>query len=253
MIFNPLLMRKNFDDWMLEATLNAVFEDKRPMGNIAGHLINDVLQGWLVGFGNDLFPVIDRALVWLQRAIVEDEDFGTSRDFHRLTLHWSAALGSWMQNGQVNMTSWSAARHFCGLSMTDTNVYSKSQASRDALDNFMALCILAGEFDIAIAKFEEYYGEKPISLRRSLQPREFAYAFCQHRIGNDVDRVALMDAGRKLLKSNLEQHWIGEGQYRRAATWLLIMHLDDCSNCQPRELICKAYDDMPNVVRPEFA
>jgi hypothetical protein len=252
MIFNSLLIRKNFDDWMLEATLNAVFEYNRPMGNIAGHLVSDVLQAWLVGFGDELHSVIDRAVIWLQKAIVEDEDFGTSRDFHRLTLHWSAALGLWMRDGELDVSSWSRACQFCALSMTDSDVYSKSQISRDGLDDFMALCILAGEYGLAIAEFEKFYGPKQVSLTRVLRPREFAYALCLYKIGHDVGRSMLIDAGRKLLKANLEEHWMGAGQYRRAATWLLIVHLEDCRNCPPRELICKAYDDMPNVVRPVF-
>ena len=252
MIFNPILIRKNLDDWMLEATLNARFEDNRPMGNIAGHLISDVLQAWLVGFGDELHPVVDRAVIWLQKAIVEDEDFGTSRDFHRLTLHWSVALGLWMRDGQLDLASWKKACQFCGLSMGDSDVYSKSQISREALDDFMALCILAGEYDLAIAEFEKYYGPKQVSMKRVLRPREFAYALCLYKTSRSNDRDVLMDAGRKLLKDNLEEHWIGAGQYRRAATWLLIVHLEDGCNSPPREIICKAYDDMPNVMRPVF-
>lgn len=252
MIFNPLLMRKNFDDWMFEATLNATFENNRPMGNIAGHLISDVLQAWLVGYGDELHSVIERALIWLEKAIVEDEDFGTSHDFHRLTLYWSVALALWMRDGQLDVASWSKARQFCGLSMIDPDVYSKSQVSRDGLDDFMALCILAGEYDVARAEFEKYYGAKQVSLKRALRPREFAYLLCLHKTGSNTDRDMLIDAGRKLLKANLEEDWIGAGQYRRAATWLLIVHLEDCNNCSPRELICKAYEDMPNVVRPVF-
>jgi hypothetical protein len=104
-------------------------------------------------------------VIWLQKALVEDEDFGTSRDFHRLTLHWSVALGLWMRDGELDVSSWSRACQFCALSMTDSDVYSKSQISRDGLDDFMALCILAGEYGLAIAEFEKYYGPKQVSLK----------------------------------------------------------------------------------------
>jgi hypothetical protein len=249
MIFNPLLMRKNFDDWMLEATLHAVFENERPMGNVAAHLVNDILQGWLVGFGDELNPVINRALLWLEHAIVEDEDFGTSRNFHRLTLHWAAAVCKWMKTAQLDVNSWKEAREFCGLSMAEPDVYSTSQVSRDALDDFMALCILAGEYDIAKEEFEKYYGVKTVSLKRTLRPREFAYSLCLQQHGDETDLLMLMDAGRKVLKANLEERWLGAGQFIRAATWLIIVHSQDCQKHLPRALIYKAYDDMPNVSR----
>ena len=55
-----------------------------------------------------------------------------------------------------------------------------------------------------------------------------------------------------MLQANLEETWLGAGQYTRAATWLKIVYWDRDQTLAPLATILKAYDNMPNVPLPDF-
>lgn len=93
---------------------------------------------------------------------------------------------------------------------------------------------------------------RPISLKKVLKPREFGYALCLHRARGQFDEEELFEAGRRMLQANLEETWIGAGQNMRAATWLKIVYWHRDESLTPLQVILKAYDNMPNVIRPDF-
>ena len=55
-----------------------------------------------------------------------------------------------------------------------------------------------------------------------------------------------------MLQANLEEAWLGGGQFLRAATWLKIVYRHYDKSLTPLEVVLKAYDNMPNVPRPDF-
>ena len=85
-----------------------------------------------------------------------------------------------------------------------------------------------------------------------LKPREFGYALCLHRARSQFEEEELFEAGRRMLQANLEETWIGAGQNMRAATWLKIVYWHHDESLTPLQVILKAYDNMPNVIRPDF-
>ena len=247
--FNPIPFRKNFEEWALEAAITSAYNSADPMGNIAAAELEEVICGWLVGITHEFIPVIPRLIEWLDRRIFEDEEFGQNREFHRLTMHWARALGLWMRDNVNDRSAWDRARINAKASMV-LGVWSKNDMATLALDDYLALCYQAEQDSEAITAYEACYGNKPISLKKVLKPREFAYALCLQRTGQPFDKNALLEAGRKMLRANLEENWLGGGQYARAATWLKIVywHLDP--TLTPVQTVHKAYDDMPNVPRP---
>jgi hypothetical protein len=108
LIFDPVVARSNgLNNDMLSFLLNTQYDSKRPMGNVAKGHISTIIKAWLVGLYKEVAPVLPRAIGWLDRPIVDDEDFGADRNFHRAMLHWAKALGEWME-GDRQATSLSS-------------------------------------------------------------------------------------------------------------------------------------------------
>ncbi len=223
------------------------------MGNLASSDLNTCLNVWLVGFHKAVTPIIPRSLEWLDIAIANDEELGEARNFHRQRLHWAKAIGLWMQTGKNSPEAWEKTRFFCEAAFTiDKDVWSKSHIATYRLDDYMAFCFQAEQYETGIAEFEKYHGAKTISLKRALKPREFAYALCLQKTGHQFDADLLLAAGKKMLSANLEEDWLGRGQFIDAATWLKIVHWHHDPALTPLQTVLKAYDDMPQVPRPSM-
>ena len=251
MKFNPIALREDFEEWALEATLDSVYDSASPMGNIAAAELENIIRGWLVGITDEFVPVIPRFLGWLDRRILDDEQFGPHREFHRLTMHWARALGLWMRDNVNDTSAWNSARIHAKASM-DPVVGTKHQMGTLALDDYLAFCYQSEQDRAGIEAYEKYYPNKPISLNKVLTPREFGYALCSQRSGQLWDEDALLEAGRKMLRANLVETWLGAGQYIRAATWLKIVYWHRDPSLTPVKTVLKAYDEMPNVSKPAF-
>ena len=56
---------------------------------------------------------------------------------------------------------------------------------------------------------------------------EFRCALCLQKLGRArFGENDLSEAGQRMLRANLEETWLGDGQYERAATWLKIVYWD---------------------------
>ena len=193
---------------------------------------------------------------WLRRAIEADEEFGEERDFHRMTLRWANAIGMWMELGWNAEGDWNEARVFAEASWRyEKRPWPMNQIIRDGLDDYMAFCVQAGEYEAGIQMYEHWVGIKKLSITKALQPREYGYALCLHRERGEFGDAALFDAGRRLLTSHLEEKWLGAGQTIRAATWLKIVYWDREDRdpiLTPLRTVLKAYENMPHVEAPGF-
>ncbi|MBA9031443.1 hypothetical protein [Rhizobium leguminosarum] len=277
--FNPIRTREVMGGTIARA-LRAEYDPAMPMGNVAVHEINDVISAWLVRHDKQIAPVLPRALRWLDKAIEgkEEERFGPFPCSHRRTLHWAKALGRWMHGEGNDEASWKTAQDaeieymrtgftkVLGVDKFDYKLqrfvpqeikglpYSSRRLLVDGtLDDFMAFSLQAGQYDTAVEEYERHLKPKNLSLKTTLKPRAFAYALCLKKLGRarfgDND---LLEAGQRMLRANLEETWLGVGQYERAATWLKIVYWDRDQTLTPLETILKAYDNMPNVPLPDF-
>jgi hypothetical protein len=252
MIFEPSKTRNGFHEFLLNSMINASYDEDRPMGNVAHYQIADIVKAWLVGLNVEMAPVLPRALDWLDRAISQDEKFGTSRNFHRLTLHWARALGLWMLHGSSDPTAWNKVLHYCAAALQDGGVYPPNLVDKDRLDDYMAFSVLSGQYEIGIREFEKYWGVKTHPLKEARTPRQVGYMICLHRVRQRFDELELLNAGRKMLQGNLEKDWLGRGQTIRAATWLKIVYEHHHFPLSPLQTILRAYEDMPKVQCPDF-
>lgn len=259
MKFDPAVDRKSFDEFALQFTLDTQYEEGRPMGNIAASCISDVICASLVGLYVPIAPILPRALPWIDRALQEKEETfytGTPEKpsyFHRSRLHQAKALGLWLLNGDKACDEWNLAREAnADALLLEKDVWSKSRIPTARLDEYMAYSFLAGQSEVGVIEFEKYHGEKNISLKKELKPREFAYALCLQKLKDKFDEADLFAAGRRMLQANLDENWLGRGLYSEAAIWLKIVYSSRDLLLTPVQIIWKAYDDMPNVARPDF-
>jgi hypothetical protein len=257
----------------------------KPIGNYGNHDIGDIIYAWLVGLPKETAGVIPRALGWLDLAIQSGEEnrFGESPDFHRMTLFWAKGLARWMLDGVSDKASFEAAlmslQHYTeiggvkvlgpdrfnwerqkfepheirGIPLTADHVLKYG-----TLDDLMLLSCQAEAYEQGIAEFEKYRSAKPPSLKRTLKPSELGYATCLHKARGQFAAEDLNSAGRRMLQSKLEEDWLARGQSIRAATWLKLVYWDRdlLAGRQPRlsplQTVLMAYQDMPKVAMPEF-
>jgi hypothetical protein len=260
MIYDPIKSRNSKlsdNQAMLRFVLDTVFDEKRPMGNVAISHVNSVISASLAGLYSELQSIIGRTNLWLDQAIERDEDFDVNRDLHRSYLEWARAIGTWLENGSNDEGHWDRARvRQQSAWRFEGRPWSRNEIIKSGLDDYMAFAYQGGEhddgFEAGIDIYEHWIGEKPLSLKKMLKPREFGYALCLHRARGQFHENELFDAGKKMLQANLEEVWLGGGQYLRAATWLKIVYWDRDQALSPLETILKAYDNMPNVPRPDF-
>lgn len=259
MFFDPVKSRMNgFNDAMLKFDLDRQYDPKSPMGNVGANQIETVIHAWLVGLHAEIAPVIPRSLQWIDKAINEDEKFGFDQNQYRTTLHWAKAIGGWLADGWNYEGEWDAARVYEEARWrNEKRPWPMNEIIKFGLDDYMAFAYLGGQhndgFEAGIEMYERWTGKKEVALSKTLKPREFGYALCLHQSARQqFDEDDLFKAGRKILKTNLEQTWLGGGQFIRAATWLKIVYEINNFSLTPLQIILSAYANTPSVIRPDF-
>jgi hypothetical protein len=267
-VFDPIVTRRNgFTDGMLSFLLGTKYDESLPMGNFARSELEVVISGWLVGLHNEVAPVVPRCISWIEKALNRDEKFGASQDLYRRDLRWAKAIADWMDTGW-DSAEWESARIFEEAAWRyEKRPWPMNEIIRDGLDDYMAFAYQTGDdatpdgmegFENGIQMYEHWVNDTPPSLSKTLKPREYAYALCLYGCRPEITHAngytseALFDAGRRMLKANLESKWFGNGQFIRGATWLKIVYWNRGEELTPLQTILKAYDNMPNVPRPDF-
>lgn len=254
MRFNPIRGREVYleeDMYMLKSFLARQYESGDPMGNMAASHIGSIIKCYLCGLSKEVQPVIARSLEWLNIAIEQDEWSDHVRpDFHRWELHEAKALALWLQSADPAIEIWDKARQF-NLSILNGGAYQKSTKTL-GLDDYMSCCIHAEQYEAGVMEYEKYYGVSKVSFGGSMAPRKWAYAFCLNHIKPQFDPEKLFQAGRKMLQTHLDNNWLGVGQNIRAAMWLKNVYWHDNRTLTPLETILKAYENMPDVPKPDF-
>lgn len=280
--FDPIALRRKClsEEVPLRYYLERRYDEKQPIGNFAAADLKEVIRCWLLWLETEIAPVLPRALEWLDKAIEagEEEWFGPSPRLHRRTLHWAKALGQWMHTKENDEATWKVAKdaqaehmrtgfvkvlgadkfdyklqRFVPQEVKGLPFSSRRLMTDGMLDDFMAFSFQASQYEAGIEEYERHLAPKIPSLKKTLQPRGFAYALCLQKLGRArFDENDLLDAGRRMLQANLQDLWIKGGQYTRAATWLKIVYWHHDQTLTPRKVVLKAYDDMPDVARPYF-
>jgi hypothetical protein len=244
----------------LRRLLNSSYAPGKPKGNYARHDLYSVVESWLVGLSNETAVVLPRAIDWLTLAINEDEELGQDHDYHRAKLRTARAMARWMLLQDAAQDDWEQA--VIGEAKYWQNPlwnFTPRQIVKESLDDYMAYSVQSGQYAQAMAAYERLGAARVQKLTgKVLKPREYAYAICLHHEQGLFDEEALFTAGCKMLTANMDTYWLAVGQSLRAAMWLKIVYWDRDVRAgrppalSPLQVVLKAYDNMPEVVKPAF-
>lgn len=250
MIFDPIKKYSYASD-SIEMLAEEIYSDDKPMGNIAVHNLNRIIFLLLIGANREVVYMLPERLTWLEKAIIKKEDYGESLYFHLMNLHAAAAMYSWLITAKNENFHLGMARYYNELTVKDETVYGAALMFTIRMDEYMLYSYFSGEYEKAVLEYEKNNGfltsEKNIAA-----PRDLVYALCRHKLEGVFDAAKIFLAGRKVLSKNLQSKWLGCGQGAYAAKWLNFLYGTFQPELSPREIVLKAYDDMPKVQRPSF-
>ena len=254
MLFDPVRRRQTA---MIDFLINTEYDSERPMGNVALSSINMLIGDWIVGLKSETEAILSSRIEWMQTAINSDETLKglyESASFHKYNLYKHLALAKWLHTGVDSQVDWQHARVIFADNYVSGDWYEKRKFRTNALDDYLALCIQAKNYQAGIDEFEKYHGQKTISLKRKkITPREFGYLVCQNKLNPVYDDATMIELGRKMLVANLEDHpWLGYGRYSTAAMWLKIVYWHHDEELTPEQILLKCYENMPNVPKSDF-
>lgn len=258
MTFDPVRTRvQMFEPEMLKFCLDYDYASHPFPGNAVAHQVDVVVAAWLVGLHVEISPVIRESNIWIDRAIEtgEDEHFGTDPNAHRVTLNSAKAVLNWLETGTNDKSSWNFSRKCEEARWSfEKQPWTTKEIRQYGLDDYMAFCYQCGEHEAAINMYEKWREIKtPFTLSKAAKPNDFVYALCLNAAGlRSFEEEDLLKAGRKILRLNLQDNWLGRGLFTTAAIWLKIVYWDRGNKLNPLEVILRAYEDMPKVPRPEF-
>jgi len=225
------------------------YDETIAMGNMSCYRMNDVFLSWFLDLQDIYNSYLPDLIRCLDDAISKDEDFGNNHNYHLHRLYKYNALGRWALGEGNNRDLWKAVcGHIKEASYTGS-VWQKKQMATAYLDDYLAFCFLAGEYEEGKQEFQKYHGDKQVSLKKGT-PKEFAYALCLRALGEGFEDEDFLKAGRRVLSNNLTRNWFGRGQIGQSVLWLNIVHWEVARSASPLEAVLKAYDDMPTLVKP---
>lgn len=256
MLFDPMKKRKNA---MVDFLINTKYDPDSPMGNVAATDILMLIGYWMVGLKSETEVILPSHIQWIQKAIDDNETlknrYGEEQDpyFHKYQLYEHLALAKWLDTGKDSISDWQHAKTIYGDNYVKRQWWETRSLKTYGLDDYLALCIQAQDYEAGIKEFEHYYGQKNISLKRkTITPREYGYLVCQNQLNRIHDNQAMIEVGRKLLAKYLEDTWLGYGQFARAAQWLKIVYWHHGEDLTPEQTLLKIYENIPSIETPEF-
>ncbi|MGN7840300.1 hypothetical protein [Stenotrophomonas sp. 22385] len=257
MIFNPVRLRDNgFSEEMIHYFMATSYDPSRPMGNVAIAKIENCVFGVLVGRFESVEPMLPRAVGWIDQAISIQENFGKNLHFYRSRLYHARGVASWMLDGFPHEGDWDGARVTAEAAWRlGDRVWTRHEiVSGGGLDDYMAYSWLAGpdHWEAGMEMYEHWMGDQSkFSISGNLSPKKFVYALLLDATARQPSsQEKLFAAGRRMLRENLQENWLGGGQGIRAATWLQIVYGVGEPGLTPSETLLRAYDDMPDVTSP---
>jgi hypothetical protein len=243
-----------------------------PIGNYGFFEISGIVECTIFGLADEALALVPRANGWIDQGLEsrEYEWFNSPPAQHRHNLHWGRALGTWLEDNELDEFHWNEARRYLEVWWRGPDyVFTRQEINRYGLDDYLAFSVLGGcfedykhgkePFEAGIETYEYWTGKTDVSVNKALKPKDFGYALCRHYLNNEFDRADILKAGRRMLAANLtngiKDGWLENGQSKRAAMWLMLVYWYPAFHYgeplpSPVDVLLKAYDDMPGVVRP---
>jgi hypothetical protein len=253
-LFVPLASRENFEQRLDQGyAFLENFDSAWPMGSVANDECTSLVECVLFGVWPRVKDQVARRIEWLERALNDGEQLGPSRSFYRRKLLCALGICRWLHEADSAIDTWRQALDEHEAALFEPGTYTTTQVTY-GLDDYMLLSLLSNQPARGVAMYERLRPDKPPLPLRSLRaPRDWGWWACRRRLGEVLDQTALRAAGRRVLRLNLDDPWLGRGQAIRAAMWLMAIYWLDERSLTPVQTLLRAYDDLPKVQRPDFA
>ncbi len=253
-LFDPVNGRLNLERGLEGGyLLGAVYNPSKPMGNFAACDTNWFVECAVLGMWHRVRHLVPERMEWLVNALDTDELLGQSRPFYRYGLLTALGVYRWLHEASPAVDTWHQALDEHEAALFEPGTYRTTQTTY-GLDDYMALSLLADQPARGVAMYERLRpGKPPLPLRSLRAPRDWGWWACRRRLGDKLDEAELRTAGRRVLRLNLDDPWLGRGQATRAAMWLMAIYWLDERSLTPVQTLLRAYDDLPKVQRPAFA
>jgi hypothetical protein len=223
------------------------------MGSVSESETDWIVQCIVLGLWSHVAGLLASRISWLVKALAEGEQLGESRPFYRCQLLVALGICRWLHSATPAVDTWRQALDEHEAALFEPGTYTTTQVTY-GLDDYMVLSLLADQPARGVAMYERLRPDKPPLPLRSLRaPRDWGWWACRRRLGEVLDQTALRAAGRRVLRLNLDDPWLGRGQAIRAAMWLMAIYWLDERSLTPVQTLLRAYDDLPKVQRPDFA
>lgn len=248
----------------IEIYRNMVPKPGQPKGNFGQSDIEFYIGCVIIGRGADAAFLLPRALGWIDEAIAEDEELGVNHNLYRSNLHHARMIGGWLETGILSQHHASKARLYQEVAWRDEQYpWPMREILQEGLQDFLALAVLSGDliakqgdgYEAGVQMYEHWVPNPPVSAKKLTKPADIGYGLCSYYAHQKFSLDEVIASGRKMLRAHLDEHWLGRGQYLRAATWLMIIHwhrylYEDTAPPDPVTILQMAYDDMPDETRP---
>lgn len=262
MHFDPIRSRASDDEFFLAYVLSRETRVGEQTGNFGRHDVGAVVGFWLDGLSLGLDAVLHRSMGWVNDALGSGECFGAraAKNWWQEELWLTKALGQWMLGLGTEQASWQKAASCSDASLAqDSGVYPAKHIPTLRLDRYMGYCVLAGDFDRGLKEYERFHPAGALKLTSINSPRAFAYILCRYELLGEGDAAFVHRAGRKVLARHLQSDWLAHGQWLNAALWLHAVYshrsaavTDPTVPTDARGIVLRAYENMPDVTRPDF-
>ncbi len=245
-LFKPALARSNLIG-LLDAgyIVGDRYDPAKPMGSIAASQLDTFVRAALLGLSDRLWPLIGDRIEWLNLALAAGQ--GLTSHFDRATQTSSLALYQWLRDGHGAASAWADALDGLERSMATPGEYSKRDAPTYGLDDFMLFALLADQPQRGLDKYRALKGERLPAVAKVASPRDWGALRCRHEVFRDQSEDQLMDAAHRMLRTHLDDPWLGRGQAARAAMWLMAIHWRPHRDRSPRDVLLRAFEDLPAV------
>ena len=225
--------RLNHFDRNLAVSLMSEPEPGDPVGNFGMRDVRDYLRYSFIGKQQEASTLLSRSGTRLRSGLEAGEEPG-SLEQHSYELLTALGLVKIFEEEELPSQTFLEARRFLeNWWRRADHPWTSREIVKFGLSPFMALSILGsdpedgdqgrGSLQAAIDMYELHRSTKPRISSKTLKPFAFGYLTCQHYLNGSYERQEMLNAGRRVVTSNLLS-WMNEGSYEEAALWLLIVH-----------------------------
>jgi hypothetical protein len=242
-VFDPIKWRRDkLATLSYEAKIS--YERQKTLGKLgtsAYFSLPTILECWLVGLEPEARWLVARSRAWLEESIALPEELSYVRKIDLGQVIWL------MDNiSRSDLFSQSCAERIRLLPETEASQI------KFGLGGTLKYFIQAGDYEGGIEYSRLAGGGKAVSASKVKTERQLGQWILEGKAKGTLSDDEIVSVGTRVLTILMQDHWLTRGHARSAAGWLKVVYWHTGATKTPLQTVLKAYDCMPQVVRPAF-